>query len=129
MIDGLTKLGKFFFAIPFLAFGCMHLMKGGDMAGMIPAWLPGGVLWVYLTGVAQLLFVVSLILGKMDKLASVLLALWLLISVLTIHVPGLSNPDQNMMMMSMKCLLKDLGLMGGALMFAGAYAKDKAVIG
>ena len=42
----------------------------------------------------------------------------ILIFVLTVHLPGLSNADAMMKQMSMGSLLKDLGLMGAALMLA-----------
>ena len=97
------------------------------MAGMIPAYLSGGTLWVYLTGFAQLAFAASVIIGKYDKLAAVLCAVMLLIFILTLHMPGLTNLQ--MSKLAMNNLLKDLGLVGGAMMYASRFAKDSSIVG
>jgi putative oxidoreductase len=120
MVNSLTGLGKWLLIIPFAAFGIMHLMGADKMAGMVPSYFPGGTLWVYLTGLAQIAFAASVVLGKFDKLGAVLTALMLIVFILTIHLPGAMKGDQ----MSMIGLLKDLGLAGGALLYAGSYAKD-----
>lgn len=122
----ITSLGKYIFLIPFAAFGVFHVMQGADMAVMVIPKLPAGTALVYLTGIAQLAFVLSALMGKLDKLAAVLLAVMLMVIIVFIHVPGLSAPDNTT---SMTMMLKDIGLTGGALMYAGAYATDKSVIG
>ena len=118
MINTLTGLGKWLLMIPFAAFGIMHLLGADKMAGMVP--IPGGSLWVYLTGLGMIAFAASIVLGKYDKLGAVLTALMLVVFILTIHLPAVMKGDQ----MGMMGLLKDLGLAGGALLYAGAYAKD-----
>lgn len=115
-MKNLGMLGKILFCIPFLAFGIMHLMSGSQMAGMVPSYFPGGVAWIYITGLAQILAVVSILSGKQAKLASTLLAVMLLIFVLTVHLPSVMDPVTQQMAMS--GLLKDLGLAGAALMLA-----------
>lgn len=86
------------------------------MAGMVP--IPGGVIWVYLTGVALIAAAVAILIDKKAKLASFLLAVLLLVFVLTIHLKGAMGGDQ----MAMASLLKDLAIAGGALVFAGTKA-------
>lgn len=68
---------------------------------------------------------VSIIIGKFTKLAMLLLALELLLFILLIHVPGLGNENPQMAQMSMIGLLKDVALIGGSLMIAGAYDKKE----
>ena len=115
-----TTVARILFAIPFAVFGLLHLMSGPQMAGMLPSWLPGGVFWVYLTGIALIAAAVSIIAQKIAKLASLLLAALLAIFVLTVHLPGIMGAQNEMaMMMSMSGLLKDIGLAGGALTWAG----------
>ena len=118
MINTLTGLGKWLLMIPFAAFGIMHLLGADKMAGMVP--IPGGSLWVYLTGLGMIAFAASIVLGKYDKLGAVLTALMLVVFILTLHLPAAMKGDQ----MAVMGLLKDLGLAGGALLYAGAYAKD-----
>ena len=123
MINTLTGLGKWLLMIPFAAFGIMHLLGADKMAGMVP--IPGGSLWVYLTGLGMIAFAASIVLGKYDKLGAVLTASMLIVFILTIHLPAAMKGDQ----MSIMGLLKDLGLAGGALLYAGAYAKDSSYAG
>ena len=114
-----TTVARIIFAIPFGIFGLFHFMNAGDMAGYVPSFIPGGVLWVYLTGLGLVLACVSLLIQKQMRLACLLLAGMLGMFVLTIHVPGIIGGNE----IAMPSLLKDLGLAGGALTYAG-LAKD-----
>jgi putative oxidoreductase len=51
-MDVFIKSGKYLLAIPMAIFGLFHFISGPAMAGMVPEVIPGGVLWVYLTGIA-----------------------------------------------------------------------------
>ena len=105
------------FAIPFAVFGIMHFMFADKMQGMVPSYVPGGVIWVYVTGAFFVLAAVALILNKFAKAASYLLGFMLLIFIITIHLPALMGGDQS----AMTNLLKDFGLMAGA-MFIGNFS-------
>jgi putative oxidoreductase len=119
-----TSVARILFAVPFAVFGLLHLMSANNMAGMVPSWIPGGVFWVYLIGLALIAAAISIIMQKKAKLASLLLAALLAIFILTIHLPGIIGAANDMaMMMSMSGFLKDLGLAGGALTYAG-ISKD-----
>ncbi|MDG5767461.1 hypothetical protein QA596_08305 [Balneolales bacterium ANBcel1] len=109
----LVKVGKYLFALPFFVFGIFHFLQGQGMAGMVPAFIPGGIFWVYLTGLALLAASISVIIDKKVKLAMQLLALMLIIFVLTIHLPATIND-----MGAAPNLLKDIALAGGALIVA-----------
>lgn len=115
IISPLTKLGRFLLAIPMAIFGIFHFMGAEGMAKMVP--IPGGVIWVYLTGVALIAAAVSIIMQKKARLASTLLAVMLLLFVLLIHLPGVSAGGDGGQM-SMMNLLKDLAIAGGALVYA-----------
>lgn len=110
------KLARIIFALPFLIFGIMHFMAGNEMAGILAGW-PGAVYFVYFSGLCLILAAIAIIIDKKAKLASLLLALLLLIIIIVVHLPGLNDPAT--MQMSMSNALKDLGLMGGALIIAG----------
>lgn len=114
----LGKIGRYVYALPFAVFGFFHFMNAGAMAGMVP--IPGGVVWVYLTGAAMIAASLALMSGKWGGLAAALLGLMLLIFVLAIHLPGVVNaPDEAAMQGSMTQLLKDMALAGGAWVLAG----------
>lgn len=71
---------------------------------------------MYLTGVTNILAGIAFITGKQARLAGQLTALMMLVFVLFVQMPGMSNPDMGQM--SMISLLKDLGLAGGALLMS-----------
>lgn len=123
-MQALTTTGaRIIFGLPFLIFGLFHFMGANDMAGMVP--LPGGVFWVYLTGVAHILAAIAILINVQTKLASLLLALMLLIFVLAIHLPGAMGGEQAMQ--EVQNILKNIGLIGGALAIAGLqhYQENK----
>ena len=124
-MGSIINLGKYIFAIPFLVFGLFHFMNAEAMSAMAP----GGKIVVYISGVALILAAVSIVIGKLDKLACLLLALLLLLIIALVHVPGMMNAaDEMAKQASMSMMLKDIGLMGGALL-AAKTAKDNAVVG
>jgi uncharacterized membrane protein len=116
-MNSIIGLGKYLFAIPMAVFGIMHFMAAGDMAAMAP----GGVGMVYFTGVALIAAAVSIIIGKFDKLASVLLGIMLLLFIIP-HAKNLSTND-----MEMINILKNIALAGGAFMYA-SMAKDNTYV-
>jgi uncharacterized membrane protein len=116
-MNSLIGLGKYLFAIPMAVFGIMHFSAANDMAAMAP----GGVFMVYLTGLALIAAAVSIILGKYDKLASVLLGIMLLLFILP-HAQNLSTNS-----MELINILKNVALAGGAFMYA-SMAKDSTYI-
>lgn len=120
-MDNLKNIGRIIFAIPFAIFGMMHFMAAGDMAGMVPSWVPGGVFWVYLTGLALVAAAVSLITKKQIYLASLLLAVLLIVFVLTVHLPGMMVENPMMKQMAMGSLMKDMSMAGAALLIAGLF--------
>lgn len=121
LIAPLTKIGRYLLALPMTVFGLLHFMGAEQMAGMVP--VPGGVIWVYVTGIALVAAGVAIILQKKARLAAALLAILVLIFVLTIHLPAvLTGGDGGQM--AMAGLLKDLAIAGGALVYAGTQPAE-----
>lgn len=116
-----TTLGRVLYAAPFAVFGFFNLVMGGQMAGLVPSWLPGGVVWVYATGIALIAAAVSFVTTIQMQRAAFGLALFLLVTVVLVHLPGLGNEATRQM--AMIGGLKDLSLLGAALTFAGASEK------
>ena len=114
IIFNISKIGKYLYAIPMVIFGLFHFLNASAMAGMVP--IPGGIFWVYLTGLSLILAGVSIIIQKLDEWSSFLLAVLLLVFVVTIHLPGIVAVGE-MAQMYMTNLLKDLALAGGALIY------------
>lgn len=115
------SLLRVIFAIPFAVFGVMHLMDAEKMQGMVPSYVPGGVIWVYITGVLLILGAAGFIINKSVQLAAYLLGGLMLIFILTIHLPVVMGGDQN----GMGSLLKDLSMMAGALFIGSSSSKKR----
>ncbi|MCC6866666.1 MAG: DoxX family protein [Ignavibacteria bacterium] len=112
---------RLLFAVPFLGFGINHLMHANAMAGMAP--IPGGAIWIYVSGAAMILAGIAAITKFQGKTAMLLLALLLLIYIVSIHIPQMLKPESYSM--GMMSLYKDAGLMGGALLLAGIFDREK----
>ncbi len=115
IMNNLPVAGKYMFAIPMAVFGIFHLMNANGMSGMVPSFIPGGVIWVYLTGVALIAAAVAIIIGKRAKMATQLLGLMLLLFAILVHLVAVTNGNDS----SMPSLLKDLALAGGAWYMSG----------
>jgi putative oxidoreductase len=102
----MNLVGRVLFALPMAVFGLFHFTNGQAMAGVVPSYIPGGIIWVYITGIALIAAAVSIIIEKMTKLSGLLLGIMLAIFALAIHLPGGEA--------SMPSLLKDLALAGAA---------------
>lgn len=124
-MNAILNLGKYLFALPFAVFGAFHFMNLDGMATMAP----GGKIGVIVSGVGLIAAAVSMIIGKLDKLASVLLAVMLLLFVALIHAKGATSEDPVVAQNSIGGVLKDLMLAGAALMYAKTMARDNSVIG
>ena len=110
------KPAQVLFAIPFAIFGLFHFMNAGEMAGMLGGW-PAAVFLVYLSGAGLIAAAVAIIINKYARLACLLLAAELFIIVVATQIPMLANPE--MAQMATMNILKDISLIGGALMVAG----------
>ena len=85
---------------------------------------------VYITGIALIAAAVSIFIGKMDKLATALLGLMMILTAIMIHANGLANAADEMAAgASMSNMLKDISLAGAAWLYATLGAKDNAHIG
>lgn len=118
-----TTIARILFSVPFIALGIGHLLNANMMAGAVP--VPGGVIWIYITGIAMILAGISAITKIMGKTAMLMLSLLLLIYIVSIHLPAAMKPET--MMMGMMGIYKDAGLMGGALLLAGIFGREKKV--
>lgn len=125
-MQGLNSLGRWLFILPFSIFGLLHFMNAKGMAEtVVPSWLPAPDIFVYLTGVALIAASISMATGKKDQLAAVLLAAFLLVVVLTVHVPNAIDPSKGQMAITL--MMKDIALIGASLLFAHYVARDKSL--
>jgi putative oxidoreductase len=101
-------IGRILFAVPMIVFGVFHLMKPSGMAGQVLQGWPAATFLVVLSGIGLILAGI---------------ALELLIFVLAIHIPAVAGGGGQQAMIG---LLKDISLMGGALLAAGYYGGESS---
>jgi Predicted membrane protein len=111
----LAVLGRILFALPFGIMGLNHFLMTDVFIGMMSSFIPGGAFTVLLTGALLIAGCISIILNKNLKIACFGLAGFLFIFIVTIHIPGLFTSNWQIALVE---LLKDTGLMGGAIMIA-----------
>lgn len=117
-MKNLAILGRVLFALPFGIMGLNHFLMRDVFIGMMSSFIPGGAFTVLITGAVLILGSISIILNKNLKIACFGLAVLLFLFIVTIHIPGLFNTDPKLVQTSLIELLKDTGLMGGAIMIA-----------
>lgn len=126
-MNTITGLGKYLFALPFLGFGAGHFMNAEAMAGMAP----GGSAMVYFTGLALVAAAISIMIGRVDKLATLLLGVFLLLTAFMVHMSGMMDESATEMAKTAATgnFLKDIALAGAAWMYSNGLAQDNAVVG
>ncbi|MEI6750559.1 MAG: DoxX family protein [Bacteroidota bacterium] len=119
----LTTIGRILYAIPFIIFGINHFLFVNFYIGNISSFIPLGPYTIILTGVFLIMAGLSILFNKYIQLSTILLAILLFIFIITIHIPGLFDPQQ--WQVALIELLKDTSLMGGSLLIAGIVREDK----
>jgi len=115
----LSRIAVIILGIVLIAFGIYHFTSPENLAGWVPEFMPGGKIWVYITGVAFVLAGIAFILHRMVRITGYLLALLLLIFILTIHLPNyLNSGSPDMRQVAFVNLLKDTALAAFALYLA-----------
>lgn len=116
-----TVVARVLFALPFGVFGVFHLMYADKMAAVVP--VPGALFWIYFTGIAMIAGCIALITKIQGKWAALGIALLLLLYIVFIHGPGLSDPARQQLDTAQ--ILKNISLLGGALTWAGLFMRGE----
>lgn len=115
----ISRFAIYVLAIVMAYFGIRHFLYPYDLVVKVPDFLPGGVVWVYLTGAAFILTAVSFFINVWVRTAAYLLALLLFSFVFTIHLPNyLETADKAYQTMALTNMLKDAALAAFALYIA-----------
>ncbi len=112
--DSMSKIATIAYAIVIIVFGITHFVNTEDMRAFVPAFVPGGGVWVYITGLALLASGIAILINKKTRLAGILLAVLLMSFALTIHLPKLISGGSS----GLGQIMKDIGLASGALLIA-----------
>jgi uncharacterized membrane protein len=121
--DPFLKLGKYFFALAFVAFGIQHFVYARYGAGLGPPWYLGRPLWACLFGAVLMAPGGAILLGKKTRLAAIFVATVIFLLFLLLYVPRifaqLHNPGP------WTSGFEVLALCGGALVLAGNLPREE----
>ena len=138
-MDKILNLGKYIFPISFLLYAGLHLGKPDVGAAFVPDYIPFPHFWNYFTLVCILLFIVSAVIGKYDKLAYVLMALYVILLAFLVHLPRAMGHELSTELMTgdlarekeleMVNFMRNILVTGALMGFAKFVAKDKRIVG
>lgn len=95
-MKSLTRTGRVIFGIGMAALGILNFIYAEPVAGLepLPAWVPGRMFWVYLTGLVLMVAGACIVVNKVARLAAIMLGIMLLLWVLLLQAPNLAvRPD------------------------------------
>lgn len=133
-MDKVLNLGRWIFPLSFLLYIGLHLGKPETGADFVPDYLPFPLFWNYFTAGCILAFMVSAVTGKYDKLAYTLMAAYVLLMALLVHLPRAMGNEIGVAMMAadraremeleMVNFFRNLMVTGALMGFARYVAKD-----
>lgn len=124
----ISRIAIYVLAVVMLVFGIQHFLHPYDLLVKVPDLLPGGVVWVYIVGVAFILAALSFMVNLWVRTAAYLLAILLFIFVITIHIPNyMDTADRTYQQMAMTNALKDAALAAFAL-FIASNARHQRIL-
>lgn len=138
-MDKVLNAGRYIFPLSFLLYVGLHLGKPDVGAAFVPHYIPFPNFWNYFTLVCIIFFIVSAVFGKYDKLAYCLMALYVMLMALLVHLPRATGHELNTTAMSanldrekeleMVNFFRNIMVTGALLAFAKFVSKDKRGIG
>jgi uncharacterized membrane protein len=122
MVDGgrLILFGRSVFGLSMVIFGWQHFMYAAFLATLVPAWLPGHLLWIYFTGTGMMVAGLAIALDRVAGLAAAVLGLMFLLWVLVLHGPRVIAQRHNGDELS--SLFVALAFCGASFIISGALA-------
>ncbi len=140
IMEKILSIGRYLFPLSFLLYVGLHLGKPDVGASFVPDFLPFPYFWNYFTLVCILAFITSAVIGKFDKLAYVMMSLYVVLMAILVHLPRAIGHDlgiETMMTadimreqeLEMINVFRNVMVTGALLGFAKYVAKDKRVIG
>lgn len=115
----ISRIAIWLLAIVMIIFGIMHFTNPNDMLNYVPLYLPRGIVWVYLVGIAFILAAIAFITNRYISLAGYMLAIILALFVVLIHIPNhLNSGDPALRQLALINALKDTAIAGFAMYIA-----------
>jgi hypothetical protein len=86
-MNKILSVGRYIFPLSFLLYVGLHLGKPEVGAAFVPDYLPFPLFWNYFTLVCIVMFILSAVIGKFDKLAYSMMALYVFLMAFLVHLP------------------------------------------
>ena len=138
-MDKILNTGRYIFPLSFLLYVGLHLGKPDVGAAFVPGFIPFPYFWNYFTAICILLFIISAISGKYDKLAYTLMALYVILMALLVHLPSAMGYGIDLATMTaemsrekeleMVNFFRNIMITGALLGFARYVSRDKRITG
>ncbi|MCC7318242.1 MAG: hypothetical protein IT219_06880 [Bacteroidales bacterium] len=138
-MDKILNIGRYLFPLSFLLYVGLHLGKPEVGAAFVPDYLPFPYFWNYFTLVCILLFIVSAVMGKYDKLAYTMMAVYVILMAVLVHLPRAMGHETGIETMAadlarekeleMVNFFRNIMVTGALLGFAKYVARDKRLVG
>lgn len=138
-MDKILNIGRYLFPLSFLLYVGLHLGKPDVGASFVPDYIAFPYFWNYFTLICILLFIISAVICKYDKLAYVLMAVYVILMAVLVHLPramgheiGTENMTANLdreKELEMVNFFRNIMVTGALMAFAKFVAKDKRVTG
>lgn len=115
----ISRIAIWLLAMVMVIFGIIHFTNPNEMLNYVPLYLPKGIMWVYLVGVAFIFTALAFFTNRFVSVAGYLLCGLLIAFVLLIHIPNhLHSGDPLMRQMALVNALKDTAIAGFAMYIA-----------
>jgi len=138
-MDKILNAGRYIFPLSFLLYIGLHFGKPQVGAAFVPDFIPFPLFWNYFTAVCILLFIISAVLGKYDKLAYTCMSVYVILMAVLVHFPramgheiGAEIMAENLareMELEMVNVFRNIMVTGALMGFARYVAKDDRIIG
>ncbi len=138
-MDKILHSGRYIFPLSFLLYVGLHLGKPAVGAAFVPDYIPSPYFWNYFTLICIFLFIISACIGKYDKLAYSLMALYVILMAFLVHLPRAMGHELDITTMTadparekeieMVNFFRNIMVTGALFAFAKFVAKDKRIIG
>jgi uncharacterized membrane protein YphA (DoxX/SURF4 family) len=96
-----VRVARYLIGVSCLVFGLSHFVYAHFTAGMVPAWLPGRIDFVYLTGVGHLAAGLGILLTIVPRHAATAEAIMISSFALLVHIPGVASEPGSRMQWTM----------------------------
>ena len=122
-LDKIVVLSNLCFAAPLAVFGAEHLSDPGDIAPLVPSFVPWHLFWTYFVGFALLAASLSIATKIQVRWSGLLFGIMMFLFVAMMDIPGaLANPRDRF---AWTLLLRELAFGGGGWILAGNALREQ----